>query len=213
MTEPVPDRTEIERSIAACIASQHALSTHLRSLPDIDASASSRLPGWSVGHVMTHLARNADGHLSMLDGQPQYPHGAEGRNADIESGSLRSWDELFDDVETTGEALAAAWSSHARWDGSATTLAGDRPVALLPFLRQREVEIHRVDLGLGYEFESMPSDYVRRELRMMEMLWKARKPMGMTPLPPEALRAPPHLRLAWMTGRAELPGLPPANLW
>jgi maleylpyruvate isomerase len=150
---------------------------------------------------------------TAFDGQAQYPHGAEGRAADIGAGSVRSWDDLVDDVRSTGAALATRWAEHDDWTGTATTLGGDRALASLPFLRQREVEIHRVDLGLGYEFASMPSEYVRRELRMMEMLWKARKPMGMTPLPTEALRAPPHVRLSWMTGRADIPGLPPADLW
>ncbi|MFF9641495.1 maleylpyruvate isomerase N-terminal domain-containing protein [Kitasatospora aureofaciens] len=37
-------------------------------LCDADARAPSLLPGWSRGHVLTHLARNADG--------PRPPHGA-----------------------------------------------------------------------------------------------------------------------------------------
>ena len=59
----------------------------------------------------------------------------------------------------------------------------------------------------------MPGDYVRRDLRLMEMLWRARKPMGLTPLPDTALRLPPPTRLAWMMGRVEVPELPPAGLF
>lgn len=211
--ESAVDRTEIDRDIAGCAASQCALVDHLRSFEPVEPSTPSRLPDWSVGHVLTHLARNAEGNLSMLDGRPQYPHGVEGRNADIESGSSRLWDALVDDVATTCEALDSAWRSFDDWEGMATMLMGERPRRMLPFLRQREVEIHRVDLGLGYGFDDMPGDYVRKELHLMGMLWKARKPMGMTPLPPEALVVPPAHRLAWLTGRAEIDGLDPAAIF
>ena len=73
--------------------------------------------------------------------------------------------------------------------------------------------MHRSDLGLGYEFADMPNEYVRQDLRLMGMLWKARKPMGMTPLPDQALALAPAIRLGWMMGRIEIDGLAPANLF
>ena len=86
-------------------------------------------------------------------------------------------------------------------------------MTMLPLLRQREVEVHRADLGLGYEFDDLPDRYVRQELRLMEMMWRARKPMGLTPLPAVALALPPARRLAWLMGRAEIEGLPPADIY
>ena len=71
----------------------------------------------------------------------------------------------------------------------------------------------RADLALGYGFDDMPSRYVRQELRLMEMRWRANKPMGMTPLPDAALQAPPSTRLAWLMGRAGIDGLPPAGIF
>lgn len=204
---------DIERDIAGATAAHDTLVEHLRTLGDIESSTPSRLPDWTVGHVLTHLARNADGHVSMLDGRPQYPHGAEGRNADIEAGAGRRWSELVDEVAATNAALERRWSSVDDWSGSAVTLGGERAISLLPFLRWREVEIHRVDLGLGYEFAAMPPEYVRKELRMLEMLWRARKPMGMTPLPTEALTVSTPDRLAWLTGRLEIDGLAPADIF
>jgi hypothetical protein len=41
-------------------------------------------------------------------------------------------------------------------------------------------------------------------------MWAARRPMGLTTLPEAALHRPPHERLAWLLGRAELDDLPPA---
>jgi maleylpyruvate isomerase len=207
------DRRDLDRDLASAVTSEQALVAHLRSLDPPDPAAPSLLPDWTIGHLLTHIARNADGHLSMLSGRPQYPQGPEGRNADIETGATRAWADLVDDVEITSRSLVARWGDVDDWEGTAATLGGERPRHLLPFLRQREVEVHRADLGVGYGFSDMPSDYLRRELRMMGMLWKARKPMGMTPLPEAALAAPPPTRLAWMMGRTEIDGLAPAGLF
>jgi maleylpyruvate isomerase len=72
--------------------------------------------------------------------------------------------------------------------------------------------VHRADLGLGYGFADMPSEYVRRDLRVMGMLWQARRPMGMTSLPEPALAADPPTRLAWLMGRAAIDGVERAGL-
>ena len=216
MPHDAVDLVGIERDVTSCVASHTTLIEHLRSLDPVDSATPSRLPGWSVGHVLTHIARNADGHLSMLDGLPQYPHGVDGRNADIETGATRTWTALIDDVASTNAAVEARWAelvTAEHWSGSSQLLFGTRPTALLPALRQREVEVHHADLGLGYEFTDMPSDYIRRDLRLMGMLWKARKPMGLTPLPAAALELGPADRLAWMMGRVDIDGLAPADLF
>ena len=49
------------------------------------------------------------------------------------------------------------------WSGAAVRPHGDRPKAMLPALRRREVEVHRIDLGLGYGFADMPADFVRTD--------------------------------------------------
>lgn len=207
------NHAEIGREVASSIASEQALVEHLLSVEPADPSAPSLLPDWTIGHVLTHIARNAESIGSMLDGHIQYPHGRDGRNADIESGSTRSWADLTGDVQATTTALVARWADVGDWTGTVDTISAERPKRMLPFLRQREVEVHRADLGLGYGFDDMSAEYVRRELRMMGMLWKARKPMGMTPLPDAALAAAPQTRLAWMMGRTEIEGLAPAGLF
>ena len=61
-------------------------------LTDDEAAAPSRLPGWSRGHVLTHLARNADGFLNLLawaasgDETPMYPS-EEARDRGVEEGA------------------------------------------------------------------------------------------------------------------------------
>ncbi len=110
------------------------------------------------------------------------------------------------------DAVVEALTSCEDWTGTVTMLSGERRTAQVPLLRQREIEVHRVDLGLGYEFSDMPSEYVRRDLRVMGMLWTARQPMGLTSLPDAALAADPATRLAWMMGRADIATLAPPGL-
>jgi maleylpyruvate isomerase len=207
------DAAEVQRSIQAAAASQAALVAWLGELDPVESSTPSRLPGWSIGHVLTHLARNADSHRSMLAGLPQYPGGPQQRDGDIEAGAAREWGALIDDVAVACAALEAEWAQRTDWSGVANRGAGTRPIARLPELRQREVEVHRTDLGLGYTFDDLPREFVRRQLAAMEMLWRASKPMGMTALPKPALSAAPPLRLAWLLGRAEIEGLAPAGVF
>ena len=85
----------------------------------LDPRAPSLLPGWSIGHVLTHLARNADGMRNMIEGavlgeeRLMYPS-AEHRDADIEAGSSRTATELVDDVRRCAWALESAWSPPRR---------------------------------------------------------------------------------------------------
>ncbi len=204
---------EIARDVASCIASEQALVEFLGDVSDGDPTAASRLPDWTVGYVLTHIARNADSILSLLDGHDQYPHGVAGRNADIEAGSSRSWPALVDDVAESSTSVQARLVGVDDWSGTVAMVSGERPKHLVPQLRQREVEVHRVDLGLGYEFDDVPSDYVRRDLRLMEMLWTARMPMGMTTIPDTALAVAPAARLSWLMGRSDIVGLAPADLF
>lgn len=212
MSDDTFDQRRLEAELGSCIASHASLVEWLRAIDPVDAATPSSLPGWTLGHVLTHIARNADSHIHLLDGHPQYPSAAD-RNADIEAGAGRTWHELVDDVASSAAALHERWAAPCDWTATVTLLSGTRPAHLLPLLRQREVEVHRADLGLGYDFAGMPADYVRRDLRLMEMLWRARKPMGLTPLPEAALRLPPPTRLAWMMGRIEIDGLAPAGLF
>ena len=176
---------------------------------------------WSVGHVLTHLARNADSMVRVLTAEPdgdgaveRYEGGGPGRTREIEAGSARPAPELIDDVVDSTARLEAAWSAPVDWDRRSRETGGALiPATDLPSLRWREVEVHMVDLGLGVEPSDWPSDFVRLQLREMEMRWNARRPMGLTGLPPEALAADPPTRLAWLFGRLDLPGLPPARVF
>lgn len=184
----------------------------------LDVAAPSRLPGWTKGHVLTHVVNSGDGHVRLFDGAAagevaeQYPGGREQRSADIEAGAGRPADVQIAALRASCAALEARYAASA-WEGAGRGPLGEIPLADLPFHRLREVAIHRIDLDIGYEFADLPAGYVRLELRRMEMLWKARQPMGLTPLPAAALELAPTDRLAWMTGRLDIPGLRPAGIW
>jgi maleylpyruvate isomerase len=207
------DPRTLDQDVAGAADAHQRLLAALDALGSFDPARPSLLPGWSVGHVLTHLARNADSHVRMLDGLDQYEGGSEGRAAAIEAGADRPADELVADVRRTIWALESRWATQADWSGSARRSAGTAPMADLPFLRWREAEVHHADLGIGHTFATMPDAYVRRELRVMEMLWDSRRPMGMTGLPAEALARPPHERLAWLMGRGRIDGLEPAGVF
>ncbi len=209
--DPVETPPEVVRDIASCARSHRSLADHLGSVDGVDPGSPSLLPGWTLGHVLTHIARNGDSHLDMLAGRPQYPSVAA-RNAAIDEGAGRPWSELVADVERAGRAVDAAFDAVEDWDAAASTVTAERPRSMLPLLRQREVEIHRIDLDLGYGFADLPSDYVRRELRLLEMLWTARQPMGLTRLPAAVLERTPHERLSWMLGRSSIEGVVAAGV-
>lgn len=209
------DLERVRRDVDACIATQRSLSEDLQGVADgdVDPAAPSLLPGWSVAHVLTHIARNADSVLRMLDGLPQYWKGVDSRAADIELGSTRSWRELVDDVVSTSGAVEARMCEVTGWSGTVPTVFAVRPKSFLPIARRREVEIHRIDLGLGYGFADLPTDYVRTDLALMTMLWTSRQPMGMTTLPDAVLRLAEHDRLAWLFGRITVDGAEPAGVF
>jgi maleylpyruvate isomerase len=132
---------------------------------DADVRAPSLLPGWSRAHVLTHIARNAEGINRTLDGAlrgqkvARYPHGQAGRAADIEAGAGRRAAELLADVRDTATDLDRIFTTLAdadAWD----VLAENRSAAGWVTSRWREVEIHRVDLGGNYGPQDWPEAFV-----------------------------------------------------
>jgi maleylpyruvate isomerase len=210
---------EIDEELRGCRAAHAQLVAGIRTLTDEEARRPSRLPGWTVGHVLTHLARNADSHRRLFDAAARgevgerYPGGREQRDGEIEAGSGRPAAELVKDVSESAAALEAAWDAGTSWDAVGGNRGVTEPLSELPFKRWREVEVHHADLGLGFSFSDWSSGYVRRELHRAEMAWRASQPMGLTGLPAAALALPPPQRLAWLLGRVDVPGLPHAPDW
>ena len=175
----------------------------LERLTDPIVSQPSLLPDWTVGHVLSHLARNADSVVRRLEGAlhdevvDQYPGGPASREADIQAGATRPAEVLVADIRASGLAAehAATALPFEAWGRLSRSSSGRlRPASDVLTSRIREVEVHHVDLGLGYRVADWPADF-RAELLATE-------------LPKLLDRADQSELLAWLIGRAPAPSLP-----
>jgi maleylpyruvate isomerase len=141
----------------------------------------------------------------------QYVGGAKARKEGIELHAHDSAESLVNAVRKSIYALEGQWAAtnSEGWQGHGVNSAG-ATIAMsdIVFLRWREVEVHHADLALDFTFANWDSTYVRYELDRQVMMWRASKPMGLTPVPKIALQLPPNERLAWFLGRTEVEGLP-----
>jgi maleylpyruvate isomerase len=190
--------------IEGCRGSHATLERHIAGLTDEVARQPSLLPDWTVGHVLTHIARNADSVVRRIEGAlrnevvDQYAGGREGRANEIEAGAHRSAAELIADVHTTNAAVDALLASAPDdiWDRLSRPVGGgEQPVTKVVFSRWREVEVHLVDLGLGYTPARWPAGIVDEWL-----------PSMLTGLDQRADR---NALLAWTLGRSGPPELIP----
>jgi len=159
----VPDLTAVRAAHARLLAV-------IDGLTDAAARRPSLLPGWTVGHVLTHVARNADSFIWLAEGaaagevRDQYPGGFEQRQAEIEAGARRPAAELVDDVRATGERLEADFDGVTDWEAPVRTMLGEVPLRELLFRRVREVEIHTSDLDLEHTWEDWSEAFVDAQL-------------------------------------------------
>ena len=131
----------------------------LSDLTDDDMRAPSLLPGWTRGHVVTHLARNADGLCRLLHGaetdQPQYMYDSrEERDAAIEAGAHRTAHELRVDASASaGRFIQAINELDVRHEDTPVSRGpGDAsfPAREVPTHRLVELQVHHADLDIGY---------------------------------------------------------------
>jgi maleylpyruvate isomerase len=163
-TRPSADLEAVDRAFALVAGA-------VTGLTDADARGSSHLPGWTRGHVLTHLARNADGQRRMVEGAirddvlDQYPGGDEQRAGDIEAGADRPAAALLIDLHESQDALVAAWAlmPDGGWNRLTHARAGTRPVRDGVMSRWRELMAHGVDLDVGITPAQLPADYRERD--------------------------------------------------
>ena len=103
--------------VAGCAESHQRLLESLDSLTDDQCREPSALPGWTRGHVLSHLARNAESHVHVLQcavrGEvgEQYVGGAKARKEGIESHAHDSADSLVSAVRKSIYALEGQWAA------------------------------------------------------------------------------------------------------
>ncbi len=164
----------------------------------VDGSAPSFCQGWSRGHVLTHLARNADGISALCrsalegTGEPMY-RSDESRDSEIEAGAHRPVPDLVEDLTTTSAALYPLLTrlgpDHADLTVERTPGGHRFRVGDLIGLRLREVIYHHVDLDTAFTFADVEPDLVAAFLddeyqrlgvepghvaRAADLLWRAR---------------------------------------
>ncbi|MGI5395503.1 maleylpyruvate isomerase family mycothiol-dependent enzyme [Streptomyces sp. CA-251251] len=210
------------------------LLTAVGKLDNASVTESSRLPGWTRGHVLAHLARNADALVNVFEGRPMYAS-AEARDADIERDAPRPLDVQLADVRESGARFQAAAAVPADWSRTVALRNGVTDSASrIPFRRWVEVELHHVDLGVGYELEDLPAEFTERETAFLADRFAGHPDVPPTRLtdgtrawstgseagaPEVTVTGRPADLLGWLAGRREgaaltveggrLPSLPP----
>lgn len=170
------------------------LLTAVAKLDNASVAEPSRLPGWTRGHVLAHLARNADALVNVLRGRPMYVSAAA-RDADIERDAPRGLEAQLADVRDSAARLRDVGAAPADWSRTVELRNGvTDSAARIPFRRWVEVELHHVDLGIGYELEDLPEEFTLREIGFL-----ADRFAGHADVPPTRLTDGTR---AWHTGRA-----------
>jgi len=216
-----------DQSLRQLRAATDRLLSTIEGLPDSVTRGPSILPGWTRGHVLTHLARNAEGGARLLGwartGVPSYEYESlDARSAAIKEGATRPAAILINDVRQTAAAFdqAAAGMPPEAWQRVVRYTAGQEPRAevIVPS-RLAEVLIHHVDLDIGYCPADWPPEFVEDMLpRVVDSLNHRSEPVPGTRLEAtDTSRAfeigspgsdvvtvggPEHELLAWLLERA-----------
>lgn len=222
------------RDLASVHEATERLLTAAAGLDNAALAAPSRLPGWSRGHLLAHIARNADALVNVLEGRPMYKD-AKARQADIDRDAPRPLEAQLTDVRESAARFERSASAPADWSRTITMRNGVTDTAArVPFRRWGEIELHHIDLDIGRELDDLSDEFTGREIDFL-----AERFAGNADVPPLALTTPdgrtrhtgstdgaplavsgPAARLmGWLAGRADtarlsspdgpLPVLPP----
>ena len=222
-------RDELEAALDEMVESTDRLLLAVDAMTDDELRGPSRLPGWTRAHVLTHIARNADGLANLAqaartgDDVPMYAGGKESRDADIEAGSARHLGDIRLDLNDSAERLLQAFADFPD-EGlgrEVAMLSGATAYGWeIPLMRVREVEIHHVDLGLGYSPADWSPEFAARTLDQVAPVFRQARecPVGVLVATDGAgewevaadgprLHGPRAELAAWLTGRSPGDGL------
>ncbi|MFF9847286.1 maleylpyruvate isomerase family mycothiol-dependent enzyme [Streptomyces litmocidini] len=186
-----------ERDLASVREATERLLNDAASWDNAAVAQPSRLPGWTRGHVLAHVSRNADALVNVLRGRPMYAS-AETRDADIERDADRPLDVQLADLRASGERFQEAGAEPADWSRTVELRNGVTDSASrIPFRRWVEVALHHVDLGVGHELEDLPEEFVLREIEFLTERFT-----GNASVPPTRVLAADGTG-AWTTGSTE----------
>ncbi|MCM2429078.1 maleylpyruvate isomerase family mycothiol-dependent enzyme [Streptomyces sp. RKAG337] len=224
-------RPDPARDAAAVQAATERLIEAVAALPAAAVAEPSLLPGWTRGHVLAHLARNADSLVNLLtwartgEETPQYIS-TEVRDKDIADGAGRPLAEHLDDLRSsaerfalaTGEIPPQAWATQVRMRSGKVIAAAE-----IPWRRLVEINFHQVDLGIGCGFDDLPADFTGRQLealldglsghegvaavRLHDTGSGSSWDLGAATEPELTVSGTGNALLAWVSGRAKGDGL------
>lgn len=127
----------------------------LARLTDAEVAAPSRLPGWTRGHVLAHLAGVGSAAARQLEHARArrlvdfYDGGRPARDAAIEAGAGASAEVHARDVLAAARRVESALAALGPEDWDAPTRYRDQPATAVAHAWWRELAIHLVDLDLG----------------------------------------------------------------
>jgi maleylpyruvate isomerase len=156
---------EVSHSLDRLAMATERLLTTATALSDAQMRDPSLLPGWTRGHVLTHIAKI-----------PMYAS-AESRSADVEAGSGRPAASLAADVRESAAAFAAEAAAlpGEAWAEQVRALHGPAfPAIGVLERRLSEVEIHHVDLAAGYSPGDWPEDFLIEALPRVALSFTGR---------------------------------------
>lgn len=234
MTDQRPDQAA-DAAIAAGTLRTVADSTEqlLRTvaiLPPEALAEPSALAGWTRGHVLAHIARNADSLINLLETArtgrdiPQYASEAA-REEGIQQGAGRALAEQLEDLRESADRFAAAAATlpEAAWGVQLKHRHGYLfPATELPWKRLAELEYHHVDLNAGYTPAHWPAEFASVEfgkltarfagldgipaLRLVSDDSTDRAQLG-EGAPSLVVEGPIRALTAWLSGRSDGDGL------
>ncbi len=161
-SDPLALADDVEAATTRLIASAS-------SLTEPDVAGPSLLPGWARGHVLAHIAGNADGLANLLTWArtgvetPQYAT-PTARDEGIEAGAALPLTDQLAHLRDSAERFATAVADMpvAAWGFIYDERRGAAPRVV--WRRLREVEVHHVDLDCGYTPANWPSGFTHRLL-------------------------------------------------
>lgn len=141
-------------------------------LDDEGMRTASRCSDWSRGHVLSHLARNADAlarvYTVAISGTPDTMYDSpEARDADIEAGAARTVAAQLADLRDSASRFTSVATDFAALPVAQREVRVERtpgarhvPAQKVLFMRLRELVFHHVDLDAGYAFDQVSPDVV-----------------------------------------------------
>jgi maleylpyruvate isomerase len=227
------DAQHARNGLALARQAQAKIDEIVSAMDDATSHGASLLPGWSRRHVISHLARNADGLVNLLNWartgieHPMYASAVD-RDADIEEGTRR----LFQIQQEDQGAASARFFTAAddlpasAWTNTVSARTGAvMPATLIPWLRVNELLVHAVDLDRGITFDdvvTLAGEHLETVLAFMVSRFAGRSdvpsvmleivlPDGTSRAVPLGIATPTAPRviglaapaIAWLTGRSD----------